>query len=316
MSSERASPASVARLSWVLFALAFATCVWLARSSMHRTPPPHGRAARSELTDAVPEGPALLVTLDATRLSESAVQRLVQAGGGRLLGLGELCGFEPLLLLRRAVFAMPPRDASASTDFALIADTALEPAAVLRCAEAVIRKRGGEPARSRLGAFESVRDRKKPLGEVAIRADGLLVLSGGEYFRRVIDAASGSRSADEAARLRGAIHAKLRGNLGPSQLVLSAVAGAPWSLPGVQALGLGLSIEEDARLRGLLYCAAPAACEEAQGVLRELLRELAKEPRLSAAGTLQVTTRGAELELSGRLPLEQLGPALAQLLAL
>jgi len=317
MSSERAQAASVQRLSWLLLLLGVVASVWLLRTARARITEPAAaaRAELAELSEAVPEGPALLVTLDVSALGTETARKLMQAGGASLLGLQQLCGFEPLLAIRRVVLAMPPSAAGATADFALVAETTLQPEAVLRCAEAVIRKRGGSPARSRIGALESVRDRSKPLGEVAIRSDGLFVLSGGEYFRAVVDAASGARGNDEAARLRSAIHAKLRARLGAGQFVLSALPGAPWSLPGVQALGVALSFGADVGIHGVSYCATPAACEEAPGFLRELLREAAKDPRLSGVGQLQVVARGAELELSGRLPLEQLGPALSQLLA-
>lgn len=313
MTSERAQPESVERLSWLVLVLALAASVWLvrrapARPSLASSPP------RLELTDNVPEGPALLVTLDVAALGPALARELLPSGAKSLLGLSELCGFEPLLALRRLALAMPPR-AEGAPDFALLADTTLTREQVLHCAEAVIQKRGGSPARTQLGAFESVRDRKKPLGEIAVRGDGLLVLSGGEYFRAVLDAASGGRGGDEAARLRSAIHARVRGNLGRSAFVLSALPGAPVSLPGVQALGVGLSLERDVRLRGRLYCATAAACQEAQELLREVLREAAKEPSLAGLAELELALRGAELEVNGRLPFEQLGPLFSQLLA-
>ena len=269
----------------------------------------------SQLTEAVPEGPALLVTLDVTALGTSAARLLLQSGGDSLLGLRELCGFEPLLALRQVALAVPPSAGQATPDFALIAQTTLESEPALRCAEAVIRKRGGDPARSRLGAFESVRDRKKPLGEVALRADGLFVLSGGEYFRAVVDAASGARSNDDAARLRSAVHAKVRGNLGRHQIVLSALPSDALALPGVQALGIGLDIGREVDLRGALYCASVDACRAAQAWLAGVLGDAAKRPELAWVAGVRSVQRGAELDVSGRLSSEQLRALVSQLLA-
>ena len=134
-------------------------------------------------------------------------------GATRCLEVGTFTGYSALSV----ALAMPRGEPSeAASDFALIADTSLEPEPVLRCAEAAIRKRGGSPVRSSLGAFTSVRDQSKPLGEVAIRADGLFVLSGGKYFRDVIDSANGARREDEASRLRARVHAAVRRKLGAS----------------------------------------------------------------------------------------------------
>jgi hypothetical protein len=297
------SPVGVQRLSWLLLLLAVLVSVALVRQS---------RRERSELrsdvdiTLAVPAGPALLVTLDVAALPTSATRQLLGAGESRLLGLRELCGFEPLLGLRQLALAMPITDADAdsSGDFALIAATTLEPEPVLRCAEAVIRKRGGMPARSRLADFESVRDRSKPLGEVAIRKDGLFVLSGGNYFRAVVDAASGADAPDEAARLRHAMHAKVRRQLGSNQLLLSAV-GSAVPVPGVSAAGVGLNVAGDVQVHGAVYCASAAECHQVHELGRSMIAALAPQP---AAGLskLQLVERGTELDLSGRFELAEL----------
>lgn len=314
MTLRRRSPPGVERLSWLLLLLALAASVWLLRAAKPRPPAPP--ASRAELTEAVPQGPALLVTLDVAALGPTTARQLLEAGGQRLLGLRELCGFEPLLALRQVALAVPPSPAQTAPDFALIAQTTLESEPALRCAEAVIRKRGGEPARSRLGAFESVRDRKKPLGEVALRADGLFVLSGGEYFRAVVDAASGARSSDKAARLRSAVHAKVRTSLGRHQIVVSALASDALPLPGVQALGVGVDVGRDVSLRGSLYCASVEACRDAQAWLAGVLSDAAKQPELAGLAGVRSVQRDAELEVSGRLSSEQLRAVVSQLLSL
>jgi hypothetical protein len=312
MTAPKPESVGVPRLSWLLLAFSMLASAWLLRRAK-----PHALVTprEVELTQAVPAGPSLLVTVDVAGLGASAAQELLRAGAGSLLGLRELCGFEPLLGLRKVAFVVPPSEAGASPDFALIAETTLEPEPVLRCAEAVIRKRGGTPARSQLGAFQSVRSQAKPLGEVAIRADGLFVLSGGQYFRAVIDAASGTQVADDAARLRSSVHAAVRRKLGPNQLVLSALPGSLLPLPGVHALGFGLNVQTDVLLHGALYCQTAANCREAQGLLQRLLADVAKEPGLSALAQLSIVQHDAELDVSGRFPRERLGPLLSQLLA-
>ena len=316
MSSSATEPVGERRVIWALLLMALLASGWLIQRAKQRDAAVLD-ARRVELLGCVPTGPALLVTADLSELGPAAAVELLAAGGGALLGLRELCGFEPLLALRRVAFATPYRDAAAqgAADFALIADTSLEQEPVLRCAEAVIRKRGGRPVRSSLGAFVAVRDQAKPLGEVAIRADGLFVLSGGQYFRDVIDAAGGAVTGDDAARLRSRVHAGIRRKLGASQLALTVLPGASWPLAGVQALGLGLSIQRELSLRGFVGCQTAASCADARPLIENMKTELAKDPAVSGLASLRVEQHDAQLELSGTLPRLQLGPLLTQLLS-
>jgi hypothetical protein len=307
-------PSGERRASWLLLLVALvaaALLVWRAQG--------HARVVRPtfDLLSVVPPGPELLVTADVSALSPTVAAELLRAGGGALLGLREQCGFEPLLALRRFAFAMPFRDqpADGPSDFALIAETALEPEPVLACAETVIRRRGGRPARSMLGAFTSVRDQSKPLGEVAIRADGLFVLSGGRYFREVIDAANGAASGDEVARLRSRAHVAVRRKLGSNQLTVTMLVGPRFPLPGVRAFGFALNATRDLAVRGFVSCYSRAGCGEAHNFLERLRIDAAKEPGMSGLEQSSVVMNDAELELSARLPREQLGPVLKQLLA-
>jgi len=85
-----------------------------------------------------------------------------------------------------------------------------------------IRARGGEPVRTRLGSFESVRDLRAN-GEVAAR-DGLVVLSDGAYFRAVLAAAEGQRTeGSEVDRTRDRVHVELRRTFGKGAPVIATV---------------------------------------------------------------------------------------------
>ena len=302
------------RLTWLLFAVALLVAAWLVR-----TAPQHGRPAARELDlmSLVPPGPELLVTADLAALSPPVARELLRASASTLLGLRDLCGFEPLLGLRRVAFAMPFRNADPKNvaDFALIAVTSLEPEPVLRCAEAVIRKRGGTAVRSQLGRFSSVRDQQRPIGELAIRADGVFVLSGGQYFRDVIDAANGASLGDDVSRVRQQVHAAIRRRLAQSQLIVTALPGTGLPLPGVQALGLGLELGGDVRLRGFVACPAAEGCDEARQLVERVKADVATDPGLAGLASLTMVQHGTELEFSGRLPQAQLGPLLTQLLS-
>ncbi len=317
MTSVGSASTTERRLNWLLLVVALVASAWLVRGARHQALHAPRLTAEVDLVGAVPPGPELLVTADVAGLSPTIALELLRAGGSALLGLRETCGFEPLLGLRRLAFAMPSRsgDANVAADFALIAATSFESERVLRCAELVISKRGGTPVRSQLGRFTSVRDQQKPVGEVAIRDDGLFVLSGGRYFRDVIDAANGAPLGDETAQLRSRVHAAIRRRLAPSQLAVTLLPGAGLPLPGVSALGLGLELHGDVRLRGLVACPSAAGCGDARQLLERIKADASSEPGLAGLSSLTITQRDAELELAGRLPNEQLAPLLTQLLS-
>jgi len=314
MSTSQPKPSGERALSWLLLVAALAASVLLVRRAKQHAPRPEREV---DILSVIPLGPELLVTADVAALSPAVALELLQAGGGALLGLRELCGFEPVLALRRVAFAVPARSQATpgASDFALVAQTSLEPEPVLRCAEAVIRKRGGQPVRSSLGRFTSVRDQGKPLGEVAIREDGLFVLSGGQYFRDVVDAANGAAVGDDAARLRTQVHLGVRRRVAPSLLAVTLLPGASLPLPGVQALGLGLAVGQDVQLRGFVGCASAPACVDARRMIEQIKGDIARDTGLSGLQSLAVTAHGVELDVSGRLPREQLAPLLSQLLA-
>jgi hypothetical protein len=312
MTSPKPEPAGEQRLTWLVLLVALAAAAWL----VQRARPRALEAPRLDLVSIVPNGPELLLTVDVESLGTAATDELLRAGGSALLGLREQCGFEPLLGLRRVAFATPqPAAGQAAGDFALIAETSLQQDPVLRCAEAVIRKRGGQPVRSTLGAFTSVRDQSKPLGEVAMRADGLFVMSGGQYFRDVIDAAGGIVGGDEAARLRTQVHVAMRRKLLPSQLVFTLIPGSTATLAGVKALGLGLAVKRELEVRGFVGCGSTAACGDARELALHLKDELARDSSVSGLASLSIVQEQQQLVVSGHLPRAQLAALLSQLIA-
>ena len=315
---DQATPtksSGVQTVSWLLLAAALGLAVFLVGRARHAAP------AASERVDPlllVPAGPRLLISADVSSLSKVAAKDLARLGGEKLLGLRDTCGFEPLLALEHAVFAMPFVDATSAgtgSDFAFVAATSIDAQRGLKCAEQVIQKRGGSTGRTQLGKFTSVRDLSKPVGEVAFRPDGMFVLSGGQYFRDVMDAAAGAVQVNDAARLRTQLHRSLRDKLGPAQLKLTLLPEASSVLRGVLALGLGVEVGADVGVRGVVVCGSVEACSKAHDVIVGASRQMAKEPGLSGLRTLKVLEQQDRLELSARLPREQLGPLLSQLLS-
>jgi hypothetical protein len=300
-------------VSWLLLVVSVALAVLATRRPVGAGSP---AGTGQDPLALVPAGPRLLLTAEVAELTRVAGSDMLRAGGDRLLGLRELCGFEPLLRLERVVFAMPGGSHGGhGSDFALIAKTTLDPDQALGCAELVIRQRGGSPARSTLGKFTSIRDLGKPLGEVAIRPDGMFVLSGGRYFRDVMDAAQARATPDQARLLRSQLHRKLRDELGPAQLKLTMLGDSAPPLPGIDALGLSLQVEQELRLHGRAYCSSAEACAQAREVIAQTAAELGREPELSGLTGLSMDERPGQLELAARLPREQLGALLLQLVA-
>ena len=312
-SGSRPSRVSVA--SWLLLAVAIALAAAVVLQRRARAP---ARPQRPDPLALVPPGARLVLSLDIADLAAEARADLARLGGDKLLGLRETCGFEPLLAIERAVLALPSEvvtGAGRSSDFALIASTSLDAERALKCAEKVMIERGGKPGRTRFGAFTSVRDRRRPLGEVALRDDGMFLLSGGQYFRDVMDAAAGAAVADEAGTVRAQLHRSLRDKIGYGQLQLTFLPQASSLLPGVLAVGFALEVRGDLALRGLVACASPDACATARELLDGARRDLAQEPGLSGLAAINVAQRGDRLEIAGRLPREELAPLLTQLLA-
>ncbi|HEX7450695.1 MAG TPA: hypothetical protein VF294_00340, partial [Polyangiaceae bacterium] len=176
------------------------------------------RGAVSPLS-VLPPGSAFVLDADIARLEQAPLgpflaERLGHLG--RASDLGKLCGFDPLARLAQLVLAVPAAGEAArehAEDFGIVATGRFSAAEITHCANAAIAQRGGQATLSTLGSFSSVRDRKGSGGEVAAK-DGLLVVSGGSYFRELLDAADGTGPAREREDARDARHAALRRMLG------------------------------------------------------------------------------------------------------
>ena len=199
---------------------------------------------------------------------------------------------------------MPAQGDARASDFALIAETDLNSDQILDCAEQVLRQRGGEPQRSRVGEFTTVRDRRRPGGEVAARRDGVFVFSGGLYFREVMDAGSGAPRAavDSATRAREERHRDLQKGLGNAPLQMTYVVDdvSESALPGVLALGATLRVGDPSRFAGRFECLQEAACAE----LTQLGRALPG---------FELTQRGRTVTFSAAVPRAELVPLLRDL---
>ena len=307
MSSASPARSGERVVHWLLLVVAMVAVGVLVRRGMQRSPTASGRVDPAAI---VPPGPQLLVTADVEALADVAGPQLLKAGVGSLLGLKELCGFEPLLAMRRVAFAMP----EGSSDFAFIAETTVSSEQVLRCAELTMKKRGGSPVRTRLGRFVSVHDQARPVGEVAIRDDGLFLLSGGKYFRQVLDQAAAATPTDAQARQREQLHRVVRTRLGTNQVNVSSVTLEPHPDPaGLRSFGIAVEVSKRTRIRGYVGCDTEKACTDAVSTAESLRQALAKDPLFAPLTGVRLAQNGAELLAEGEIANEQLAPMLAKL---
>ena len=275
---------------------------------------PASRASAPALA-MIPPGPAFVLTLDVAQLKQSQLENLLRKHFSELGGLGQRCGFEPVQYVKDLAIAVPGAgntlDALGIDDFGVVAMGPMSRSKVLRCAEHSIVDRKGEPVQTRIGKFSTIRDQRKKGGELAIRDGGPLILSGGNYFRELLDAAESSRPGSGAAASRDALHAELRQKLGRSApLLMSWVLPQNWTerfVPGhearlsplteIRAVGLAATFRPNPErgampapsVDAILACGSSAGCSNVAAFLEELQRDL--NAALALDPTLQVLTR-------------------------
>lgn len=277
----------------------------------------------------LPPGSAFVLTADLRQLRRAPLGDVLARRLGHLSGTGQFtdaCGFDPLTRLDQLLFSVPSADLAAEEhpeDFGIVAEGPFTGAEIAHCARAVIGKRGGEAIETRLGSFQSLRDRKS-LGEVAAR-DGMLIVSGGRYFRELLDSAESHTQVQRAAS--DARHDELRRALGAGAIVATWLLDAHWfervagedanaelsPLATLQAIGARADVEDNARVQLLLDSADASGATRIASLLTELrgsLHALPLDPALSGlAERVIVTQAGARLQLS-------VAPSRAELTAL
>lgn len=299
---------------------------------------PVADATNVEPLALIPSGSAFLLTADVPALQRSEVGALLAQRVGRATGkLATLCGFDPLRRLNQLAIAVPSagnaNQPEHPEDFAIVASGQFTAEEIVRCASASIRERGGDPVTSELGHFSSVRDRahERGTGEVAVKDGGPLIVSGGSYFRELLDAAEGRAVRSEPAA-SDARHAELRRTLGAAPLLATWLLGDGWlervvgeggdarlsPLSGMRSVAARVDGGHEARLEVLLDCAdsdSAARISSLLGELRGSLGALPLDPALSsAAQRIRVAQVGARLTLTLTASPSELTPLLDLLL--
>lgn len=270
---------------------------------------------RLGLDDAVPLDTTVLVTVDLAKLRSTRFGQAVLGRQRQVEGVGrlrELCGFDPLELVRELAVVVPAREGA---DFGVIAVGSFAVDPIVACASKLIERRGGRPLRSSIGGFVTIRDAKSVdgEGELAVRS-GMLLLGGGGYLRTLVDTAEGKLPRIEQggahAELRGALDAELTASativLTPAQRevireeLAASASAVPRTLGQVRAAALGLRLEGET----LHAMATVAADDEASAaalleLVSSLRDEAAKSPAAAVLGTAELLQR-ARLERRGR----------------
>jgi len=284
----------------------------------HEGAPSH-RASGTERVSPlsfVPPGPAFVLSADIAALRRAAIGRMIAKRLNGMLGASsswsKLCDFDPLVALDQVALAMPSStegEPGTGTDVAFVATGSFSAAQITRCATAAIGSRGGDPVTSQIGTFSTVRDRKTTDGEVAARNGGPLILSGGAYFRELLDAAEGHAPKLEHQDPRDAEHSELRRAVGAGTVVASWLPGAHWleriagegaqlsPLKELRAVALRADLADSPRLIALLACSNAAAANQIYQLLLALSTTL--DPKLAALNRRVVMTQN-----DGRLRLE------------
>ncbi|HEX3776193.1 MAG TPA: hypothetical protein VHV51_17095 [Polyangiaceae bacterium] len=285
---------------------------------------PHAsRSAASERASPlaiIPPGAAFVLTADIAQLRHAALGSALAAHFAKL-GAGDLshlCGFDPLASLDQLALAVPEAGEQADAqaeDFGIVATGHFTAAQIMDCATAAIRARSGDPVSTALGNFSSVRDRKAEGGEVAARDGGPLIVSGGSYFRALLDAAAGNAPKLEHQDPRDARHVALRRALGAGTIVATWLLSPGWfervsgdnsgrlsPLRSLTALAARVAVDRDARVTVFVDSADDTNASDVKALLEQLQASLASlplDPTLSgAARRVVISERGARLTLT------------------
>jgi hypothetical protein len=166
------------------------------------------------LLDSVPRDAWLVATVDVAALRGSPLAKPLLGEGDKtpIPGLGPLvaqCGFDPLARLRDVVVMSPENGERGEFGVAFSGDFTKDELA--KCAENVIRARGGSPAASTRGGFTLVADTADAShARLAYREGGPFLVGSGAWLDAMIDATEKKteRLRPEHLELRAALASK------------------------------------------------------------------------------------------------------------
>jgi hypothetical protein len=269
-------------------------------------PPPPADPPAPHAIDAVPARSMLVVALDLRALRSSPWLAPYLGGERAVEGLGALrgaCGFDPIERVDELVLVVPERGID---ELGIVARGAPTAEALLACAERFVRARGGEPVRSSIGGFQTVRDRSaRSSGEIAAKRE-LVLVGTGEALRGMVDSAEGS-----LPRLASnAVHAELAAALGEraharatfavsdeqraslAELVASEGERIPSALLRLAGVGLAARLDgEKVELALVLKSSDPGGAQGLADALASARTDAASAPATAMLGAAPLLDR-------------------------
>jgi hypothetical protein len=306
----------------------------------------------ASLLDSVPRDAWLVATLDVAALRASPFARpLLGSGENRAIrGLGSLaarCGFDPVGRLHELVVTAPERGERGDFGVAFTGDFTRDE--LSRCADRVIRARGGSPVTTARGRFTLVEDTSDAMhARLAYREGGPFLVGRGAWLDAMIDATE-----DRAERLRsehGDLRAALAANSGaPQSLVVTALLPASvrhdltaelgpevgdggeraaTDVLAVSAAGFAVSLGSPAgqvgtsitELRAEMRCESPSACEAVKALIERKRASFSHDLTVRLVGlgplvdSLTVDARGSALTATARTPTDEMARAVERIL--
>jgi hypothetical protein len=300
------------------------------------------KRSRGTVLSAVPRDAWLLATVDVESLRPSPLaQALFGSGGVTIPGLGkvsEACGFEPLARLTRVALVAP----EAEGDFGIAFEGDFGRAELARCAEQVLRARGGNPSTEIHGSFVVVGDVASARARLAYRDGGPFLVGRGAWLGSMIDAVVGKaeRARPELLALRTHLLQRAGGSSGPAVVVAALLPKAMRdqlrtemqepsreSEPYAAVLSVdraGVSVETGAagsttRLDAELHCESTEACAQVKTLIERKRFAASTSPALRLAGlgaaidSLAVEQNGMMLSVKAEVPTDALARAASRL---
>jgi hypothetical protein len=229
----------------------------------------------------VPANTVLAVELDLDALRAHPATREWLREPRPIGGIGDvaaLCGNDPLERVRRLVLAVP---GAGDSGFGIVATGDLDATALLGCAERLIVRRGGKPAREAREGSMFLRDLALPeAAELAVSPGRSLALAEPAVLTQILATAAGRRPSLAAEPK----YIELRRALGEGAIVAVAVlsdeqrgtlldelgrqGAASSPLRALRAGGFAIGIGDTLKVRGLLVTDDRAAASELAEHLR------------------------------------------------
>lgn len=291
---------------------------------------------------AMPRDAWLVLTVNVAALRQSPIAAPL-ARSTAVPGLGTLadaCGFDPLARLTEVALCSP--ESGERGDFGLAFAGDLRKDELARCAERVIRARGGQPSTSVHGAFTMLEDAADAThARVAYRDGGPFLVGRGAWLDSMMAAAADEHPGPSTEH--AALRAELRGT-GEAQptLVLTAVLPSALrqrlkaevtdpaqereysSVLSVDRAGLAVTTGpagSTTRIAAELHCETADACTEVQRLVDRKRTALSRDfgVRLVGLGplldSLTIRAEGTSLSFSASAPTDALTTAIERVLA-